>query len=783
MTTRYICCACNRFPHSLDWGYNGVVCYGACNAVALYKPDNFGTGKVFKTLHRHSGRVIGLRWIKKPDLQPETEFLSASNDGTAIIWSKTSDTFEPTSILKNTDALTIANALYVPEDDNSSSEDYHTLIICTGSINGDFKLWKRNSNRDLHCFQTLELKQKLPVEAVFSFLPNCQKPLLALSMEDSSVQLYCQDSSENFIKVQLLVGHEDWIRCMDFAHDNNGNVLLATGSQDSTIRLWKISMDKEEIDPDELKQKKQQFLVEKIKYNVTLESILSSHEGWIYGIHWHPAKICNGKYDQPMKLLSSSLDKTMIIWEPDPVSGIWLESIRVGDVGGNSVGFYGCKFGPNGESILAHGYQGSFHIWKYLQETNNWAPETAPSGHFAEVVDLCWDSKGRFLMTTSSDQTTRIHAPWRYELDECWHEIGRPQVHGYDMSCLAMLSPYMFASGAEEKVIRTFTAPATFINYLKKLANANDFQGVLAESASVPALGLTNKAVFEGEKATGENLYVGYSKDLNYEQPPTEEELIQHTLWPELQKLYGHGYEIFSLAARHDGSMLATACKSTSPEHSAIILWSTKTWSQVQKLVSHQLTVTQLAFSPNDRFLVSVSRDRRWSLFQQDENSYNLIAASLKKDSLHSRIIWSCAWSHDSKYYATGSRDGKIGIWSTSIQNDNVVMPITSLDSKDNSVTAIAFAPLFVNMDAYVIAIGFDSGNIEIQKVVIESGNPVWKKYVTYNTSEAHHLTVKRLMFQPEGENSQKGILQLASCSCDHTVKIYQFNITELSLL
>ena len=72
-----------------------------------------------------------------------------------------------------------------------------------------------------------------------------------------------------------------------------------------------------------------------------------------------------GKFIQPMKLLSSSLDKTIIIWEPDESTGVWLESVRVGEVGGNTLGFYGSKFGPNGLRMMGHGYQGSFHLWSY----------------------------------------------------------------------------------------------------------------------------------------------------------------------------------------------------------------------------------------------------------------------------------------------------------------------------------------------------------------------------------------------------------------------------------
>lgn len=204
---------------------------------------------------------------------------------------------------------------------------------------------------------------------------------------------------------------------------------------------------------------------------------------------------------------------------------------------------------------------------------------------------------------------------------------------------------------------------------------------------------------------------------------------MQNTLWPEIQKLYGHGYEIFALNATNDGKILASTCRATNEEHAQIILWNTSTWKQIQKLPAHQLTVTQLKFSPNNKWLLSVSRDRRWSLFENqidaaDENkiqcNFKLIATTGKRNGIHGRIIWTCDWTHDDKIFATGSRDGKVVAWHrTDCPSGTSLGPYEALSTfvcdQNDSVTAVAFASTFIdNEKDYLGAIGLENGCIHI---------------------------------------------------------------------
>ena len=357
-----------------------------------------------------------------------------------------------------------------------------------------------------------------------------------------------------------------------------------------------------------------------------------------------------------MSLLSSSIDRSMVVWEYDSQADLWLITNRSGEVGGHSVGCYGAVFGPGGDQFIGHAYNGSFYTWRISDGKLH--PVCSPSGHSAAVVSLCWDPASRYLLSCSEDKTSRIFAAcaWSNSKDtpavthSGYHEIARPQVHGYEMSdvCPIPSVPFRYASGAQEKVVRVFDAPQQFLNDLHTLARCDKIEDSAvcrSMSASVPELGLSNKAV-AAEKVFDRTC------------PPDESALAQDTLWPELAKCYGHGYEIFTLASSHDGNVLASSCASKQAEHSSVRLWSTKTWTTEQVLDLHNLTVVEMEFSPDDTYLLTVSRDRS-------------IAVSIREDTLqyrkvwhlpkaHARIVWTCSWAPDSAFFATGSRDKKV---------------------------------------------------------------------------------------------------------------------------
>ena len=66
----------------------------------------------------------------------------------------------------------------------------------------------------------------------------------------------------------------------------------------------------------------------------------AGHEDWVYSVRWHPS--VRGARDQSdcssvrsvARLLSASMDKTVIVWRADLNAGLWVEEVGRGRRGG-----------------------------------------------------------------------------------------------------------------------------------------------------------------------------------------------------------------------------------------------------------------------------------------------------------------------------------------------------------------------------------------------------------------------------------------------------------------
>ncbi|CAI8001653.1 Elongator complex protein 2 [Geodia barretti] len=818
----YVSVGCSRTPHAVDWSGSGTVAYAAHETVALAREAEEGRGpaRVFATLQGHSGRVNCVRWI--PSLSSlSAELVSGGVDGKIIVWRKQKGgQFTVVQELSShTASVNCVAGVYLLLSDREEGETPSIkTLIASASSDSTLKVWQRlNLDDEFSEVQSISFGRGFALCIDCCLLPSCSpvEPVLVTGGDDARVNIYIWNNGQ-FCRGLSVSGHKDWVRDVEVAREGR-DLLLASCSQDASIRLWRICQQQQqdckhkqqqegEVE-EELKLKGNTFCLSSgATVSVTLESVLIGHEDWVYSVCWWPRNSCHGtdqsdcsSADDCLQLLSSSIDKTVVLWKPDPVSGVWMEEVRVGEVGGNTLGFYGGLISPGGQLILAHDYQGGLHLWGREEKEEGeggrsldvWSSLPTIGGHFCGVQGLSWEPRGgAFLLSVSSDQTARLHAPWIRTGGEqrMWFEIARPQIHGYDMTCVAMTTSLQYTSGADEKVLRVFEAPANFVANLSRISREHlqkDGSDVPL-GASVPSLGLSNKAVFtcgegsEGKKITKNPFadHVPSFQPVDLTEPPVEAHLLQNTLWPETQKLYGHGYEIYCAAASPDGRYVASACKATKAEHAVIRIWEVSSWKQLQPLHHHSLTVTHLTFSPSSLFLLATSRDRTWSLWKHvgtDKNPPFQLCCSLEKSSkLHSRVIWTASWAHDDSCFATGSRDKKVLLWKRGESEEVWSVQSPPLEFQ-HSVTALDFSPLPTRDSRHVLSVGLESGHILLYSCSL--GTMEWNLALSLDPSICHTATVKQLSWKPhnrtEDGQPESGSV-LASCSHDNSVKLFR---------
>ena len=637
-------------------------------------------------------------------------------------------------------------------------------IFASGSADAIIKIWSLDTSA-ADMSRTAILRQTITVAPRFFPLALTLSPLasapdsyvLAAAGTKDIIQLYVQDSQRGaeFRLEATLSGHEGWIRSLEFtqeSQDPHSDLILSSASQDKYIRLWRIHQGKElpaaaaaaSADPSfgaflpgkSLSNKAHRFRACGLDYSATFEALLLGHEDWIYSTRWRSA----GK---TLQLLSASADNSLAIWEPDATTGVWVTIARLGEISaekgsttatGSTGGFWTGLWSPSGSTVACLGRTGSWRLWNRSEEQDRWIQGVGISGHTQSITGVAWSKDGNYLLSTSSDQTTRLHSTWQREGQASWHEMARPQIHGYDLNCIDSLGKSQFVSGADEKLLRVFNEPRAVAKLLKKICGfgGSDLED-MPDAANMPVLGLSNKAIEavadDEELPTNGNAddreainpaSVVHKSTLDLAHPPTEEHLSRHTLWPETEKLYGHGYEISCLAASHDGSVVATACKASSIDHAVIRLFETKTWHEIKPpLTAHALTVTSVRFSADDRYLLSVGRDRQWAVFErdgEDKMRYSVLEVNPKG---HTRMILDAAWAPTMgrPVFATAGRDKQVKIWAR--EKDEGGFMHRGTIAEEGPVTAIDFLDVSLENQVF-LAVGAETGRFKIYSLAVD---------------------------------------------------------------
>ncbi|PKS10827.1 hypothetical protein jhhlp_002584 [Lomentospora prolificans] len=817
-TVEYLSTGANRHSAVADWNVDGVLAFGADVNVALWRPEPSTPKGISAILRGHTGIVKVVKFLPRAKDDRVSYLVTGADDLKLKLWSISDDLSECTC-LQSSDSHSISiTCLAILKSWSGPSP----AIIASGGADYTIRIWKFESER-VHHLQTIDTASDpryFPLSLALTTLGNDPNTLvLASAGTRKTIHVFAASALDETIEFQAqatLSGHEDWIRSLDFTLEKKENglndLLLASASQDKYIRLWRLHEGSQlpELSaaaasdplrnaylPGKAPSNKAHRLKVKDKdFSITFEALLLGHEDWIYSVQWHLGS------DGVSKLLSTSADNSLAIWEPDPVTGIWASTTRLGEISrdkgattatGSIGGFWIGLWRADGKSMVCLGRTGSWRRWDFCKAEERWLPAIAVTGHTKAITGISWSRNGAYLLSTSSDQTTRLHAQWTAGGANTWHEMSRPQIHGYDLNCIDSLRDSEFVSGADEKLMRVFREPRAVAHLLNKLC---DFRqaGVdeMPDAANIPVLGLSNKAVDAEETVPeipnphGQNqseatdtTTAALRSALDIDRPPFEDALSKYTLWPETEKLYGHGYEISCLAVSNDGTLIASACKASSVNHAVIRLFETERWTEVKPpLVAHSLTATRIRFSSDDKYILSVGRDRQWAVFERDLEDLTKYSPLQLNPKGHTRMILDGAWAPSlddaPRAFATAGRDKSIKAWLAKEVDGKLVFSVATTIPSTQPVTAVDFlGAKNKNGGHYVLAVGNEAGQVSVYTLDPQDLAIVSEQHL--DESLCPSKSVLQLAWRPTKEDKQQGH-ELAIASEDTCLRIYHFD-------
>ncbi|HEY4035509.1 MAG TPA: TIR domain-containing protein [Ktedonobacteraceae bacterium] len=537
------------------------------------------------------------------------------------------------------------------------SPDGH--LLASSSYDHTVRLWEVSSGKCLKVLNVLGIallrdEQSSNLEAL-AFSPDGMT--LAISIND---QVWLWDiNTAN--RIRTLQGHTAWVRPIDYSSDGH---LLASGSEDCTIRLWEASTG-------------------------TCLNILQGHTGWVRSVTFSP----DGRL-----LASSSNDHTIRLWETS--TGQCLNVLQ-----GHSAWVRSVAFSPDGSMLASSSEDHTIRLW----EVSTGQCLNVLQGHTDWIFAVVFSPDGRLLASSDDSKYVKF---WEIDSQQCIATL-----RGYSNRILAAaLDPtgQWIASGSEDHQVRIWDASNG--QCLKTLEGHTNWIFAVAFSPDglILASGCNDRTIRLWDMSTGQCLNVlqghgnwvvtlAFSPDGRLLASGSEDHTIR--LWEVstgqcLNVLQGHIEWVRSVAFSPDGQMLV----SCSNDHT-IRLWEVSTGQCLSVLRGHTTWVRSVAFSPDGRLLVSGSEDHTIRLW---EVSTGQCLKILQRGMM---ITYPVTFCPDRPILASGSTDQTIQLWDL-----NEGIPTRTLQGHRGDIASLTFSH-----DGRLLLSGSDDGTMKLWNVDTET--------------------------------------------------------------
>jgi WD40 repeat protein len=516
---------------------------------------------------------------------------------------------------------------------------------------------------------------------------------LATGSEDSTAKVWETGTGKELLS---LSGHTDRISSVAWSPDGKR---LATGSWDKTAKVWDVGTGKQ-------------------------LQVLSGNTDWVNSVAWSP----DGK-----RLATGSEDGTAKVWDVDTgqellaltgnggfvLSVAWsLDGKRLAigssaytakvwdaatgklllSLTGHSGNVSSVAWSRDGKLLATGSFDDSAKVW----DAATGKELLTLSGHGSALQEVAWSLDGTRLATASWDETAKV-----WNVDTGKQLLTLSGHSGQVLSVAWSPDGKWLATGSQDH-----TAKVWDVEGEKELLTLSGHGGTVSSVAWSP----------DGKRvATG-----SFDKTAKVWNVETGQELLT---------LSGHGGAVFSVAWSPDGERLATGSNDKTTK-----VWDAATGKELLRLTGHGSPVFSVAWSPDGKRLAT---ENEWYAKVWDAATGNELL-TLSGDSKH---VNSVAWSPDGKRVATGNDNRTATVWDAATGKQ-----LLSFSGRGGPVQGVAWSP-----DGEWLATGSFDHTAKVWDVA--TGKEL-------RSLTGHDGPVNSVAWSPDGK-------RLATGSSDYTAKVW----------